>query len=115
MIDDSLWDLKQPKKEHPGIILSHDLHGFPIVTAFCSSTEIGEDADECLCKAPVPPFQPGTRIYFRKTRSFSPAIFSGTNAKVRWWGQVSAQDLIAVREAFAGFYKAGLLVGVSRL
>ena len=115
MIDDSLWDLKDPQIEHPGIVLSYDLGSYPVQVALCSKMETAEGADECLFPAPVPPFEAGTQIHFKKTKGFKPDLFSGTNPQARYRGQISAQDLMAIRKEYATLHSVGLLVGRGRL
>lgn len=113
LIHDSLWELKTPQNEHPGIVLSLALQHFPVVTVLCSSKDVG--LDEVFVDAPIPPFSAGTRIYFRKAQLFEPGLFSGSDPRVQHWGQLSAQDLTVIRTAYMGFYNAGLLTGKSKL
>lgn len=113
LIHDSLWELKTPQNEHPGIVLSLVPQQFPVVTVLCSSTDVG--VDEVYIDAPVPAFSAGTRIYFRKAQHFEPRIFSGLDPRVQHRGQLSAQDLTVIQTAYAGLYNAGLLTGKSRL
>jgi hypothetical protein len=113
LIHDSLWELKTRQNEHPGIVLSLAPQHFPVVTVLCSSMDVG--LDEVFIDAPVPAFAAGTRIYFRNAQHFEPRLFSGLDPKVRYRGQLSAQDLTVIQTAYAGFYNAGLLTGKSKL
>lgn len=115
MIDDSLWELENPETEHPGIVLSHELDAYPIILAFCSTTDAGTESDQCMHLAPVPPFKPNTKIYWRKTKGFPSGLFSGKNPQVRHWGQLAAADLELLRKEYHRLHNLGLLIGRVRL
>lgn len=113
IIHDSLWELKTPQNEHPGIVLSLAPQHFPVVTVLCSSTDVG--LDEVFIDAPVPAFTAGTRIYFRKAQHLEPRLFSGLDPRVQYRSQLSAQDLTVIQTKYMEFYNAKLLTGKSKL
>jgi hypothetical protein len=113
MIHDSLWELKTPQLEHPGIVLTLAPQDYPVVTVFCSTTDVG--VDDVYIDAPVPAFAAGTRIYFRKTQHFEPRLFSGLDPKVQYLRQLSAQDLTVIQKEYMALYDAKLLIGKSKL
>jgi hypothetical protein len=114
MISDRLWRLRQPKDEHLGIVLNHDTSVFPVQLALCSKMNMGEDFDEFVRPAPVPPFEAGTGIYLKEVRTFAGNIFTGKDKDVRHWGRIDSLAFTALRNDYATLLLVGKLVGPSR-
>ncbi len=114
MIKDHHWRIKSISGHHPGLILDEDPGAFPTRVALCSHMGSEGTVSESECDCPCPPFEPGTRIFFKETALLKPAIFNGSDPDVVHLYTLTCEQLRPLLERWVVLYMTAKLTGPRR-